>query len=216
MYTPLIKKRTGRYGNNHWLVFSPKLKRDVNLFSDLELDNWVLIETDSTVVTFCEQPWKAEIEGEKATSIFDMWYKRADGSEIFMEIKYEKDLEEEDVVEQVRIQKTWCEINGKEHLVRTEKEIRHNKFYLENLKEMIPYVLNSNDPVEVDRYKVNSQLVDGKKTIGDLSKVLDIALPRLYEAIYCMIYAGEVKADLETQYFGLKTEVWIDEKKELT
>ena len=54
MYTPLIKTRTGRYGNNHWLVFSPKLKRDVNLFSDLEFDNWVLIETDPTVVTFCD------------------------------------------------------------------------------------------------------------------------------------------------------------------
>lgn len=216
MYTPLIKKRTGRYGNNHWLVFSPKINRDVNLFSDLEFDNWVLIETDPTVVTFCEQPDEATIEGEKGASIFDMWFKKIDGSEVFSEIKYESDLEKEEVVQQIKIQKTWCELNGKEHVVRTDKEIRKNMIYLENLKEMIPYVLNSNNPVEIDRFNVNSQLADGKKTVEELSKVLNIGLPRLYEAIYCMIYAGEVKADLETHYFGLETEVWIDEKKKLT
>jgi hypothetical protein len=145
-----------------------------------------------------------------------MWFKKIDGSEVFTEIKYEGDLEKEEVVKQIKIQKTWCELNGKEHVVRTEKEIRKNLIYLENLKEMIPYVLNSNNPVEVDRFKVNSQLVDGKKTVEELNKMLNIGLPRLYEAIFCMVYAGEVKADLETHYFGLETEVWMDEKKELT
>lgn len=31
MYTtPLIKTRSGRYGNNHWIVYSTKIEREVN------------------------------------------------------------------------------------------------------------------------------------------------------------------------------------------
>ena len=56
---------------------------------------------------------EAKVDGEKESSIFDMWYKKNDGSEVFTEIKYESDLEKEEVVQQIKIQKTWCELNGK-------------------------------------------------------------------------------------------------------
>ncbi|MBB3112111.1 hypothetical protein FHS18_004189 [Paenibacillus phyllosphaerae] len=214
MYTtPLIKQRSGRYGNNHWIVYSPKIKREVNLFSDLEFDHWVTIETDWTVETFCEQPDKAE--GEEGTSIFDMWIKKKDGREIYFEIKYEKALTDEHVVKQIDIQKKWCEHHGKEHQVRTEKDIRSNEIYLENLKDILPYLLNNSTIVEIDSYKVAAQIKDGRKTLKELNQILNMNLPRLYEAVACLICSGEIRANLEKVYFGLETEVWIDETEKL-
>ncbi|REE77754.1 TnsA endonuclease-like protein [Paenibacillus taihuensis] len=214
MYTePLIRKRYGRYGNNHWMVYSFKLKRDVNLFSDLEYDHWILIESDYTIQVFCEQPAEAHIE-EDGVSIFDMWIKKVDGDEIFFEIKYEQDLNDEAVAKQISIQKKWCELHGKKHQVRTEKDIRSNEKYLENLKDLLPYVLNNSTIVEIDRYKVLTQLKEGTKTVGELNQELNIGLPRLYEAVACMIYSGDISASLDKEYFGFGTEVRINEKKE--
>lgn len=215
MYTePLIKKRYGRYGNNHWIVYSLKLKRNVNLFSDLEFDNWILIETNPNVKTFCEQPHEAVIEGDQETSIFDMWALTLDGQEIFFEIKYEQDLNKEEVVQQIDIQKRWCEIHGKKHQIRTEKDIRNNEIYLENLKDLLPYVLNNSDIVEIDRFKVLTGLKEGTKTIMELNQLLNIGLPRLYEAVGCLIYSGDITASIDKEYFGFETEVGINEKKE--
>lgn len=213
--TPLIKSRTGRYGNNHWIVYSSKIEREVNLFSDLEFDHWVMVEADPTVETFCEQPDKAVVEGEKGTSIFDMWIKGKDGKEIFIEIKYEKDLKDEQVVKQIGVQKSWCELHGKEHHVRTEKDIRSNEIYLENLKDILPYLQNNSTIVEIDRHKVISQLKDGRRALKELSQLLNLSLPRLYEAVACLICTGEIKANIDKEYFGLETEVWMDEAEKL-
>lgn len=216
MYTiPLIKSLTGRYGNNHWIVYSTKVGREVNLFSDLEFDHWVMVETDSTVETFCEQPDKPVIEGEDGSSIFDMWIKKKDGKEILFEIKYEKDLNDEQVVAQIGLQKRWCELHGKEHQVRTEKDIRSNEIYLENLKDILPYLQNNSTIVEIDRHKVVSLLKEGRRTLKELHQALNLNLPRLYEAVACMICNGEIKANIDKEYFGLETEVWMNEAEKL-
>lgn len=214
MYVPLIKKRTGRYGNNHWMVYSPKLKRDVNLFSDLELDHWVLLETDPNVETFCEQPDIASDEEDDRTSILDTWVKYKDNTEVFIEIKYSNDLDNEDVQKQISTQKKWCEKNGKAHRVMTEKDIRNNLILLENLKEMIPYLLNSSTPVETDQHKISEQLRNGRVKIQNLHEKLKLTYPRLFEAIFCMIYKGEIQADIDSKHLSPETEVWIGGEKE--
>lgn len=66
MYKPLITSASKRYGNNRWETFSNKLKRNVYLFSDLEYQHWLQIETDPNIIDYCEQAIKMEIlEGNK-------------------------------------------------------------------------------------------------------------------------------------------------------
>lgn len=36
MYRPIPIKRSMKFSNNYWEVYSPKLKRNVRLFSDFE------------------------------------------------------------------------------------------------------------------------------------------------------------------------------------
>lgn len=44
-------------------VWSPKLKRQLRLFSRLELEAWVLLEADPSVKTFCEYPSRFTLNG---------------------------------------------------------------------------------------------------------------------------------------------------------
>jgi len=166
-------------------------------------------------VIFCEQPAKAEIEGIDETSIFDLWIKEKDGNEVFFEIKYEQDLSDENVVKQIAIQEKWCELQGKKHQVRTDKDIRKNEILLENLKDLLPYLLNNSTLVEIDRHKIISQMKAGKQTLKELNQSHNMNLPRLYEAIACLICSGEIKANIDEVYFGLETEVWMDETERL-
>ncbi|MGE7111499.1 hypothetical protein [Lysinibacillus sp. NPDC047702] len=43
------------------MAYSNKLKRTVYLFSDLEYEHWLQIESDPDIIEFCEQPIKMEI-----------------------------------------------------------------------------------------------------------------------------------------------------------
>lgn len=94
MYSPIEMKRSMRYGNNYWEVYSPKLKRNIRLFSDLEYDNWLHIETNPNIVSFCEQPLKVKIlhDGKMRETIFDMWILYNNKVEEFQEVKYISEL----------------------------------------------------------------------------------------------------------------------------
>jgi len=142
MYTPQITDSSRKFGNNRWLAFSPKLKRTVYLFSDLEYEHWLQVEFNSKVVNYCEQPLKVEANFEKikAASIIDMWIQYEDGSEEFVEIKYKSDLIKENVIKQIHVQKTWCKENNKQHKVMTEIEIKESTIKLSNIKLMLKFL----------------------------------------------------------------------------
>lgn len=58
---PIAMQRSTHYGNNYFSVYSNKIKRVVHLFSNLEYYNFLTLETNPQVETFCEQPLKIEI-----------------------------------------------------------------------------------------------------------------------------------------------------------
>lgn len=66
-----------KYGSNYWVGYSYKLRRHVHFYSDLEYENWILVETNPEVEVFCEQPLRIQyfLDGKKSESIFDMWIK---------------------------------------------------------------------------------------------------------------------------------------------
>ncbi len=45
-----------KYGNNRMIVYSPKLQRQVTLYSNLEYYCYLMLEFDSEIINFCEQP----------------------------------------------------------------------------------------------------------------------------------------------------------------
>lgn len=142
-YTPIEMPRGTHYGNNYYEVYSPKLRRIVKLFSNIEYYNYLSLEINPDVISFCEQPYRASIEfdGKKKEVIFDMYVEYKDGSSEFQEVKYKSELDGQDSAslrsqEQIRREKIWCEENGYTYVVRTDKDILRGKYTASNMNVM--------------------------------------------------------------------------------
>ncbi|WP_241023769.1 hypothetical protein [Burkholderia sp. Ac-20365] len=67
----------------HWIeAFSPKLNRRLTLYRRCAFDQWILIETDPTVRTFCERPGYVEADGQR--QLVDFWIALSDRQELIV------------------------------------------------------------------------------------------------------------------------------------
>lgn len=210
MYKPLITDASKKYGNNRWLAFSNKLKRVVYLFSDLEYEHWLQVETDPDIIDFCEQPIKMEMieNGKTYSSIVDMWVKYKSNEEAYIEIKYRKDLLKDTVKKQIYIQEVLCQVNQIKHLIKTEDEIKLNPIKLSNLKFIIKQVKNS---VNVDCSTLNivkSHIIEKPKTVQQVTNETKIEPHSLLNIICILLYEGEIKCNLDSFHIGKHLEVW--------
>jgi hypothetical protein len=217
MYTPVITDGSTRFGNNRWHSYSPKLKRNVFLFSDLEYEHWLLVESSPNISEFCEQPLEVSsvVNGKVRNSIFDMWIKYTNGRQEFREIKYSSELHKTQVKEQIAVQKNWCNQNGYDHVVITEKIIRKNNLLLSNIK-LILKLVKQFVPSEIDKFKVKKILKENPQQKLSLEFLLQTSqLPPNVplSLIGWMIFKGELNSNVLQSHFGINTEVWINEQK---
>jgi hypothetical protein len=61
-------------------VFSPKLKRRLTFYRRCALDQWVLIEADPAISTFCERPGFVLIDRRRYLA--DFWVRNVDREEL--------------------------------------------------------------------------------------------------------------------------------------
>ncbi len=221
IYSPLPIKRSSKYGCNYWETYSTKLSRNVRLFSDLEYDHWVLVETDPFVKMFCEQPieLKYVYKGKVFKSIPDMWVLYNDDKELFVEVKYSKDLEPEsrkykNTNKQINVQNYWCGVKNIASTVKTEKEIRSNPILLTNLKMLIPYSkngINLNDNMDCKKI-LNCIRRFNKITVSAIGEHLfDIPPLRLKESLCFLLYRGIIQGNLDKLLYSNRTEVWLND-----
>ncbi|MBP1931945.1 hypothetical protein J2Z37_001946 [Ammoniphilus resinae] len=201
-----------------------KMNRTIRMFSDLEYDHWVLIEGDPDILCFCEQPIKINVllEGEMVESILDMWIQRKDGAEIFVEIKYAAELDPKNSnfsprsLRQTSAQRKWCEQNGFKYEIRTDKEIRGNLVYLDNLKLILPYVRQRATPIETDWHRILAAIKNRSNTIFHVEQQFpEIPKQRIRETICRMIYTGVIRSNIDKDPFNSTTEVWFNDQTEM-
>ena len=138
--TPVEMPRGSHYGSDYWIVYSYKLGRNVHLYSMLEYANFIILEMNSSVEFFCEQPLKiqANLSHTKKSSVFDFWVYYKNGSSEFQEVKYSSELIGNSNAalrsqNQIQFQKEWCKSNGYEYKVITEKNLYDKPFKIQNL-----------------------------------------------------------------------------------
>jgi hypothetical protein len=216
MYTP-IPNDSRAYGNNRWYGRSPKLGRNVWMYSDLEYDHWILVEMDRDVVEFCEQPLR--VRTEDGETIFDMWLRKRNGVEEFREVKFSWQINPSHAkadlrsIEQVRIQEEWCRTHGYAYSVQTEREIRQNPVFLQNMKTLFPYLRLHSAPVETDVARLIHHISKDRISLPQLYGVLhDMSRTRVMEALTWLYLEGKIDANFATEPIGAATEVWINEE----
>lgn len=216
MYSPIDIPRNAKYGNNYWITYSPKLKRNVRFFSDLEYDNWILVEMNPSIICFCEQPLKisVQIEDRVIESIFDMWVLYEDNTEEFIEVKYACELDKNNPKSkrsllQTSIQKEWCEKNNYKYSIKTDIEIRKNLIHLNNVKKIVSQVKNINDVSNEDIKKVISIIDKENVNIRDIVNKTAFSLSYVMQLISWLAYKGICFINIEEDEISFETEVYF-------
>ena len=218
---PIKISRSTHYGNNYYVVYSKKIHRICHFFSNLEYYNFLSLEINPAVHTFCEQPLKIDVvlDNQIKHAIFDMWVLYKDGREELQEVKYSSELQGNSSEalrsqEQIRREEEWCKNNNINFVIRTEQNIPQGRFFLNNANTIAAH-LRRYIPTEEKYYDpkiINIVSQYGIVTIEQL--INNSLLPLNFEIDHlCYMYEkGLIKLNINNQPLGYKTEVSLWEK----
>jgi hypothetical protein len=216
--SPIWERPQTRYGNNRWVAYSPKLERNVILYSDLEYDHWVLVEATPAIKIFCEQPRRVRVQlpSGPVTTIFDMWILWDKQSQEYREIKYQRELLKaipgSRIYRQIQAQKKWCELDGFTHTVMTDEVIRGNSILLSNWKLILSNLACMQDiNLSVHITNVSSLLMgSGSKTVREIENSFPAVDRSLIRAsIFTLIHRGSLRAPLDVQPISASTQIEV-------
>lgn len=206
---PITTYRRHHYLNDIWIVRSPKMNRRMQLDSDLEYLNWDDIEGTPEVVALCEHPTIAEarIDEKDHKSVIDMYKQFADGSEEYIEVKYDEDLEKEETKLQIAVQVAHAERLNVKHVVRTSSELASLEMKLRNWKRIIG-ILNLGRNINVDKEMntITELLINkGPMPVGEVIQLLEFEDMITELAICRLLQKGEIDANLNKEDFSYNT-----------
>jgi hypothetical protein len=207
-----------RYGNNRWIVFSPKLKRNVILYSDLEYDHWVLVEANSLIKSFCEQPRRVRVQlpSGPVITIFDMWILWDTNCQEYLEIKYRRELlnlnPNSRVYRQIQAQKKWCDVTRRNHRVVTDEVIRAKPVFLSNWKFILS-TLACTQNIDLNSHIENISYIV-KRCGGGTLREIERLFPKIdrtlvMASVFTLLHCGLLKAPLDNQPLNASTKMDI-------
>lgn len=219
-YKPIEMLRDKTFGSNYYNTYSKKIKRNIILYSQLEYHNYLTLEMNPHVIEFCEQPLQIfiEIEGTNKTSIFDMWVLYDDGTEEFQEVKYMKDIESNGyysarVKQQIFKQEEWCKLHGYQYIVRTDRTLYLNQYYISNLRYLHGLLLRNNDYILNNNIRqIVEYICNSKVSILKLTQNLQLPNESLFPTIAYGIFKGIIKADIEKSIFSYDSYIWLNKE----
>lgn len=217
--SPISMPRGTHYGSNYWEVYSLKMSRKACFFSNLEYENFLTLEMNPDIELMCEQPLQIEvmIDGKLRKSIFDFWVRYKDGHEEMQEVKYLDSLSTDSIdgnrsQEQIRKQQLWCDENNIQHTVRTEIDIHHTEFTIENLSYMASRIRRYQPPKDIESYKkLLSGYLEACKITDIRSILLSGILPFDDEKnfLFYMHYIGHITLSVHGRPIDNRTEVTL-------
>lgn len=86
-------------------------------------------------------------------------------------------------------------------------------YYFLNLK-LILKTLKQSTPTDIEKYTIKKIMKENSSQKLSLQALLQhskLTAHRLYVLIGWMIISGEIRSNISQSYFGMKTEVWINE-----
>ena len=213
---PIDIPRSTHYGNNYFAVYSNKIHRICHFYSNLEYYNFLSLEINPKVSSFCEQPLKIKLlqENQVKHAIFDMWVCYRDGRDELQEVKYASELTGDSPEalrsqEQIRREESWCKDNNIDFVIRTDKTISKGRYFLNNANTIAAH-LRRYIPTEEAYY--NPKILNTLKQYGTLTLeelIYNDLLPIKYEISHlCYMYEkGLITMNINNQPLGYKTEV---------
>lgn len=209
-------------GRNRFYVYSKRLRREVRLYNKLQYDNWVFIETDQSIVDYCERPLKVvvSVAGEVTETTFDMWIRKND-SEEFIFVSTSQEIDSNSIspnfkrIREMNAQQIWCSENNKNHRIVTDITVKDNPVLLANKKSLLPYFI----PIKELKNDIYDSIVDLLKIKPLSIRQLEIALSHskpvasIRRLIYSMILHEILNVNLFDELLSSLTEVTLNVEK---
>jgi hypothetical protein len=118
-------------GAHRFEVFSPKLKRRLTFYRRCVLDQWVLIEADPTITTFCERPGFVLIDGRR--HLADFWVRETDREALLL---LSDSVVGEDAKPDVNLDATSFSIRSVQ-----QAELAAARVWIDNWQRMLPSIV---------------------------------------------------------------------------
>ncbi|MBB2984768.1 hypothetical protein [Paraburkholderia tropica] len=184
-------------------VFSPKLSRRMIFFRRAQLDQWILLEADPAVITFCERPGYVVVGDERRLA--DFWVRFSDRQELVIL----SDIEAENLPVA-----THRDLDAAALPVRTvgSAEIAAAQVWIDNWQRMLPYIVANRDLISAPLSRSIERFLAHPRRLLEVEREFATGDPVLVRAaLFALLHAGKVNApDLHTQPLSLLTTFLVE------
>jgi hypothetical protein len=177
--SPILSKRSR--GERLIEAYSPKLGRRLQCFDHHAFEQWLRLESDPLVETFCERPATIEFEGQKRVA--DFWVRQSD-AEMFLI------LGEEHLPTSVLIGDTSV-------LVRSipPAELAAARMWVSNWEQMIVSIVSCQRLITEPLIRSVLKCVTAPVQLSRIERELVVGDPTLVRAaVYQLLHQGRLKA----------------------
>lgn len=207
----------GRRANNIYLVYSPRLGRDLILTSDLEEEHWLLIESDASIDTFDLDPPEVVVrigEDNLATKL-DAVIRFRDGRREWREVKHASALRDKDAraVAQAEAQSAAATRDGANYRRVTDEDLDRVSPTIRNWRRAVAILARTRGiDLSSERNRVGAMLrLRGRICLGDAVRA---ATPErravTAAALFSLVQAGSITCDLDVSPLSRNTKFWLE------
>jgi len=185
-------------GAHRFEAFSPKLARRVMFYRRPVLEQWLLLEANPKVITFCERPGYVLIDG--CRHLADFWVRYVDHNDLV--------LLSDSTIE--RDSKASCrDLDGSASQIRfvAPAELAAARVWTDNWQRMLPYLVANRKLVPPSLPHAIARFVKHPQRLLDIEREFSVGDPVLVRAaLFGLLHNGRVSApELQTQPLSLLT-----------
>lgn len=178
--------------------FSPKANRRITLYRPAALEQWILLEANPAVTTFCERPGYIQAEGRRLLA--DFWVRYVDRQELVILFDPAEELGA----------KTVASLDAAELAVRSvqQPELAASRVWIENWKRILPCIVATRGLVSPALSNAIGRFVAHPQRLLSIEREFSTGDPVLVRAaIFGSLHAGRVRApELHARELSLLTE----------
>ncbi|MFL9860900.1 hypothetical protein PQR72_35050 [Paraburkholderia madseniana] len=185
-------------GAHRFEAFSPKLARRVMFYRRALLEQWLLLEANPKVITFCERPGYLLINEDR--HLADFWVRYVDREELVV-------LSE--LISRSNVDASGAELAACTAEVRfvASAELAAARAWTDNWQRILPYLVANRGLVPAPLSPAIMQFVDEPRRLLDIEREFLTSDPVIVRtALFSLLHSGLVSAStLQTQPLSLLT-----------
>lgn len=212
---PLWSKRLRPRKANIWERYSPKAKRNVRLEGNLKYYFWILLESDPTFTSLCEQPLRIRVklaDGRWTASIFDFLCRGADGADYFFQIEYVQKiicaLPESRLARHLNAQLVWAQQNNVRYAVATDRLVWAQPVLLANWSTILSFLAQYRDACfhDLGERIVRAVGANEQMALGAIvQEFAPVSPEEVRAALFVELHSGRLSGDLNSTPLRAKT-----------